>query len=395
MDHAQRKHQTAAERVRVQNIFRQKVMTLERTLSDEERISWLQLSLTENVGPVTFRDLLSRFATATEAIKNLPDLSRRGGRRQPLKLYSRSRAEDDIARALAVKARWVVAGEQGYPTYLRHIHGSPPLLCVSGRFELAQVETAAIVGARNASAMGLKFTRMLAAGLAEAGYVVASGLARGIDTAAHQASVSKATAAVVAGGIDYYYPPENEKLQREIAERGLLISEMVPGTAPKAEHFPRRNRIISGMSRAIIVVEAALRSGSLITARFAAEQGRDVFAVPGSPLDPRCEGANRLIKDGAQILTSAEDAIQALQGASQPRNPIFLEPDTTAPLPEPDTSEEGRTRVITLLSPTETHLDDITRESGLTPQMVAAIILELELAGRVTRQAGGTVALLV
>jgi DNA processing protein len=339
--------------------------------------------------------LMSRFATATEAIQNLPELSRRGGRRQPLKIYGRSRAEDDIARAHAVKARWVAAGEQGYPTYLRHIHGSPPLLCVSGRLELAQVECASIVGARNASAMGLKFTRMLAAGLAEAGYVVTSGLARGIDTAAHQASVNKATAAVVAGGIDYYYPPENEKLQREIAERGLLISEMVPGTAPKAEHFPRRNRIISGMSRAVIVVEAALRSGSLITARFAAEQGREVFAVPGSPLDPRCEGANRLIKDGAQILTSAEDAIQALQGASQPRNPIFLEPDTAAPLPETETSAEDRARVITLLSPTETHLDDITRESGLAPQTVAAIILELEVAGRVTRHAGGTAALLV
>ncbi len=369
-------------------------MTSASELDDHERISWLQLSLSENVGPITFRELIQRYGTATQALEALPSLAMRGGRRNPIKPYARSKAEEHIAVAAARAASLVVAGEAGYPPYLRHIHGAPPVLWVQGQKELAARDAVAIVGARNSSALGLKFTRMIAVKLANQGLLVVSGLARGIDTAAHQASIDYGTLAVVAGGIDYFYPPENEKLQRDISERGLLISEMVPGMAPKAEHFPRRNRIISGISRAIVVIEAAMRSGSLITARFAAEQGRDVFAVPGSPLDPRSEGTNRLIKDGAAILTSADDVIEALQHVGQPRSQIFLEPTGSAAIAEPEPSPSDRESIISLLSPTDTNLDDLIRESGLAAETVLVVLLELELAGRVQRQAGGSVALL-
>ena len=266
------------------------------------------------------------------------------------------------------------------------------MLCVSGNFDLADTDTVAVVGARNASALGRKFTRMIAGTLAENHIVVASGLARGIDTAAHEASLSLGTAAVLAGGIDHIYPPENAKLQKEISERGLLISEMPPGMIPRAEHFPRRNRIISGVSRATIVVEAALRSGSLITARFAADQGRDVFAVPGSPLDPRCEGCNRLIRDGAQILTSVQDVLDALKLVSPPRAHVFLE--TADADQHVTTSDDDRAHLLTFLSPTETHVDDLIRESRLPAEAVSALILELELAGRVMRTTGGRVSLI-
>jgi DNA processing protein len=369
-------------------------MAIDRVLSDEERLSWLQLSLSENIGPVTFRELITRLGTATDAIKALPELAKRGGRQMSPKICSRQTAELHIANATAAGATFVVAGERGYPPYLRHIHGSPPLLCVAGNLDLAATDSVAIVGARNASALGMKFTRMVAERLAGAGLLVVSGLARGIDTAAHQASFQHGTAAVVAGGVDHFYPPENEKLQRDIAARGLLISEMVPGTAPKAEHFPRRNRIISGMSRAVVVVEAAMRSGSLITARFAAEQGRDVFAVPGSPLDPRCQGTNRLIRDGATILTSADDVLESLQSAGLPRGELFLEREVESINTLSEPNGDDRDHLVSFLSPTETPIDDLIRESGLGAEIVAAILLELEVAGRVIRQPGGLVALL-
>ncbi len=291
-----------------------------RKLSEAERIAWLRLSRTDQVGPVTFHDLVSRYGSASAALEALPELARRGGRNRPLSIYPLARAEAEFAQAERLKARFVVPGERGYPPFLRHVHGAPPILCVAGILDLADGDSVGIVGARNASALGLKFTRMIAATLAAHHIVVVSGLARGIDTAAHDAALEYGTIAVLAGGIDHIYPPENAKLHAAIAERGLLVTEMPPGTIPKAEHFPRRNRIISGLSRAVIVVEAALRSGSLITARFAAEQGRDVFAVPGSPLDPRAEGCNRLIRDGAQILTSIDDVMDALNTVAPPRN---------------------------------------------------------------------------
>jgi DNA processing protein len=366
-------------------------MQPQRRLSDEERINWLRLARTENVGPVTFHALVSRFGTAGAAIDALPDLSARGGRARPIAVYARNRAEDDLATVHRLKAKVVAAGEIGYPPFLRHVHAAPPLLYVAGNLDLVDMDSVGVVGARNASALGLKFSRMIARTLVENHMLVVSGLARGIDTAAHEASLDQATAAVLAGGLDHIYPPENAKLHQAIAERGVLITEMPPGTAPKAEHFPRRNRIISGMSRAVVVVEAALRSGSLITARFAAEQGRDVFAVPGSPLDPRAEGCNKLIKDGAQILTSVDDLVQSLRMIPPPRTDVFLEQE------QPDTlleiSNSDRDHLLTFLSPTETHIDDLIRESRMPTDVVTAIVLELEIAGRVVRASGGRLAL--
>lgn len=362
-----------------------------RKLSEEERIAWLRLARTDQVGPVTFHDLLHRFGSASAAIAALPDLARRGGRGRPLAIYPLARAEAEFSRAQQLRASFVVPGERGYPPFLRHVHAAPPVLCVAGNLDLADIDSVGVVGARNASALGLKFTRMIAATLSANSIVVASGLARGIDTAAHEASLQHGTIAVLAGGIDHIYPPENARLHALIAERGLLVSEMALGTVPKAEHFPRRNRIISGISRAIIVVEAALRSGSLITARLAAEQGRDVFAVPGSPLDPRAEGCNRLIRDGAQILTSIEDVMEALNMVAPPRTGIFLE--SAGVVPHTETSESDRDHLLSFLSPHETHVDDLIRESGLDPQIVTALLLELEIAGRIIRARGGRVAL--
>ncbi len=368
-------------------------MNERRQLSDEERLNWLRLAQTENVGPVTFHHLIGTYSTATRAIEALPELSARGGRRRPLQVCSRAVAEQILANAAAIGAKFVVAGEPGFPPDLQHIPSAPPLICVSGRLELSETNGVAIVGARNASALGLKFTRMLARGLVEAGFLVVSGLARGIDTAAHEASLSAQTAAVLVGGLDHFYPPENEKLQRAIAERGLLISEMPPGTAPKSEYFPRRNRIISGMSKAVIIVEAAIRSGSLITARFAAEQGRDVFAVPGSPLDPRCEGTNKLIKDGAAILTSVDDVLQSLNVPPLFSRGMLFENDRPLAILPTNISDGEREHVATLLSPSPVMTDELIRESGLAAEQVVTILLELELAGRALRHAGGRVSL--
>lgn len=367
-------------------------MSAPRRLSDSERVSWLRLARTEQVGPVTFQNLLQRYGAPDRALAALPDLARRGGSRKPFVIYSQSQAEDEISAAQSFKVHLVVPGERGYPPLLRFIHGAPPLLCVAGNLDLADMDSVGLVGARNASALGLKFTRIIAGLLAQNHMLVASGLARGIDTAAHEASLAHGTAAVLAGGIDHVYPPENAKLQQQIAERGLLISEMPMGTAPKAEHFPRRNRIISGMSRAIVVVEAAVRSGSLITARFAAEQGREVFAVPGSPLDPRAEGCNRLIRDGAQIVTSAEDVLEGLRAIPMLANAVFLEPDAQSYESE-EVRDSDRTHLLSFLSPSETHVDDLIRESRLSADVALAILLELEIAGRVTRSPGGRVAL--
>jgi DNA processing protein len=363
-----------------------------RLLDDEQRLDWLQLIQSENVGPATFRQLINRYGSAAEGLRNIPELSRKGGLVRPLRLYSRDAAAEDIARAANIGARFVAAGEAGYPPMLRQADGAPPLLCVLGDLALADREAVAIVGARNASAIGRKFARQLAAELGEAGYLIVSGFARGIDTAAHEAALSRGTAAVMAGGIDHIYPAENETLYRDMAKRGLLMTEMVPGTYPNAEHFPRRNRIISGMARATLVVEAAIRSGSLITARLAADQNREVFAVPGSPLDPRCEGTNRLIREGATLLTKARDVIDVLMSMPPPENDnVFLEPATVAA--EEDLPRELRARVATLLSPSAVEIDDLIRESGAPAEAVIAILLELELAGRVQRHAGHRVSL--
>ncbi len=293
-------------------------------LTGKERRDWLRLSLSENIGPATFGKLVARFGTATLALEALPGLSAKGGMRRPLRIAGLDFVNEVMDKAESCGAHYVMPGEVGYPEFLRHTEGAPTFLCIKGNAELANRSAIGIVGSRNASAVGRKFTRQLAAELGEAGHVIASGLARGIDTAAHEASLATGTIAVVAGGIDVIYPPENDKLHAEICNHGLMVSEMIMGSVPKAEHFPRRNRIISGLSRAVVVVEAALRSGSLITARLAAEQGRDVYAVPGSPLDPRSEGTNKLIRQGATLLTSARDILEDIQSEFTPvHKPVF------------------------------------------------------------------------
>jgi len=282
-------------------------------LSDRQRLSWLRLIRSENVGPATFRALVNQFGGAEAALHALPALSRRGGR-PSIRVFTEAEAEAEAELAAAARAgaRLVFMGEKGYPPALSHVDAPPPLLYAKGRLELADGPIVAMVGARNGSAIGQKLTRQLATELGLEGFVIASGLARGIGTAAHLASLERGSIAVLAGGIDVVYPPENADLQRAIGEQGLLLSERGPGFAPRGKDFPRRNRLISGISLGVVVVEAAERSGSLITARFAGEQGREVFAVPGSPLDPRSAGTNNLLKQGACLVTSARDIVEAL-----------------------------------------------------------------------------------
>lgn len=296
-----------------------------------------------------------------------------------------------MANAERIGARFLCSIEPAYPALLRQADTAPPLLCIKGDETLLGRSCVAIVGARNASALARKFSRQLAREIGGEGHVIVSGLARGIDTAAHDAALETGTIAVIAGGLDVIYPPENAALHAAIGERGLIVSEQVPGTEPKADFFPRRNRIISGLSRALIVVEAALRSGSLISARFAAEQGREVFAVPGSPLDPRCEGTNRLIRDGATLLMSARDVLETLDGDGQ-RQMSFFEPDPPPlPLRVPDAADMRH--LLELLSPNPIDTDDLARESGLDAATLSALLLELSLAGRITRHADGSVSL--
>lgn len=359
-------------------------------LSDEERRDWLRLSRSENVGPSTFKTLLKRFRTAGEALRALPDLTRKGGLSRPPRIYGKEAAERDLANAAAIGARFIAMGEPDYPPLLREADTAPPLICAKGDLTLLGKSGVAIVGARNASAIARKFTRQMAREIGGEGHVIVSGLARGIDTAAHEASLDTGTIAVVAGGIDVIYPPENAALHAAIAERGVIVSEQVPGTEPKADFFPRRNRIISGIARALVVVEAAVRSGSLITARFASEQGRDVFAVPGSPLDPRCEGTNRLIRDGATILLSARDVIDQLTDQPRSRQMSFFEPDPPPLLPRETDPAEAK-RLLELLSPTPIDTDDLMRESGLDASTLSALLLELSLAGCITRHPNGAV----
>ena len=285
-------------------------------LDDQERLDWLQLIRTDSIGPITFHRLIKKYGSAAEALTALPELSSNAGRKKPLRAASRDEAQEELNRADEINARLISFCEPDYPQMLAAIPDPPPVIYLCGHASLFEKPAVAIIGARNASAVGRKIARTLAAGLGEADVTVVSGLARGIDGAAHDASIESGTIAVVAGGVDVIYPPEHEELTRAIASRGALISERPPGYQPTARDFPRRNRLISGLSRGVIVVEAAAKSGTLITARFALEQGREVFAVPGSPLDPRCQGANKLIRDGAMLVQEAQDVLDVLAAQS-------------------------------------------------------------------------------
>jgi DNA processing protein len=354
-------------------------------LSDAERRDWLKLSRTENVGPVTFDQLIQRFGTAGKALTALPDLARRGGR--AIRLADERAVDKELADGAALGARLIAACEPAFPQALAALDPPPPLIWVRGRPELLERPCVAIVGARVASAAGQRFARGLAAELGQSGHVIVSGLARGIDGAAHEGALPTGTVAVLGGGVDDVYPPEHGGLYARIAETGCVVSESEPGRAAVARDFPRRNRIISGLSRAVVVVEAELRSGSLITARLAAEQGREVLAVPGSPLDPRAKGTNDLIRQGAALCEGADDVLRALEGLRGFREP---ERGYGAQLgPEPD--DALRREVAALLSPTPVSRDEIVRATGAAPAAVFAALVELSLAGRCELLPGGMV----
>ncbi|WP_291843800.1 DNA-processing protein DprA [Bradyrhizobium sp.] len=362
-------------------------------LSDTERLHRLRLIRSDNVGPRTFNSLIAHFGNAQAALERLPDLARRGGATRSGRICGEDEARAELAAAGKIGVALVAPGEAAYPPRLATLDDAPPLLGVRGAPEALMGPMIAIVGSRNASGAGLKFAGQLARDLGEAGFVVISGLARGIDQSAHRATIGSGTVAVLAGGHDRIYPAEHEDLLAALLERGGAISEMPLGHIPRARDFPRRNRLISGASLGVVVVEAAHRSGSLITARMAAEQGREVFAVPGSPLDPRAAGANDLIKQGATLVTEAGDVIDAVAPIME--RPLALgagEPDGE-PL-DFETDAGDRDRIIGLLGPSPVSLDDLIRMAGTSPASVRAVLLELELAGRLERHGGGLVSLI-
>jgi DNA processing protein len=305
-------------------------------------------------------------------------------------LRSRQDAEREIATVEKLGARFLALGQGLYPRLLAELEDAPPLLIAKGNFNLLDRQAVAIVGARNASAAACRFARGLAHDLGQQELVVVSGLARGIDSAAHDGAIETGTIGIIAGGIDIFYPPENEARQKAMSERGLVLAEMPPGTEPRARHFPYRNRIIAGMTSGTVVVEAAPRSGSLITARLAGEAGREVMAVPGSPLDPRAQGCNQLIRDGATLVQNAADVVEAIRPyAAQVRSP----PAAYEPSPEPSDGHDALRTVEELLGPSPVPVDEIIRLSGAQSGAVQMALLELDLAGRLDRHAGGRVSL--
>ncbi|MGE8103651.1 DNA-processing protein DprA [Allorhizobium sp. NPDC080224] len=368
-------------------------------LTDRQRIAWLRLIRSDNVGPATFRDLINHFGSAETAIEALPELSRRGGSTRSIRIATVGEAEREIDTATRFGARFIGIGEPDYPAALRQIDAAPPLIAAKGDLEVASLPAVGIVGSRNASISGAKFAAMMAGEIGRAGYTIVSGLARGIDASAHRASLDTGTIAAMAGGLDQPYPPENIDLLDQICSgRGLAISEMPFGWEPRARDFPRRNRLIAGVALGVVVIEAAARSGSLITARLAGEFGRQVFAVPGSPLDPRCEGTNGLLKDGATVTTRPQDVLQALAPVSE--LDLFSPNEADEPADEagdrplaPPPNDDERLVIVQALGPTPVEIDDIIRHTALPASSVYLVLLELDIAGRLERHAGGFVSL--
>ena len=360
-------------------------------LTDEQRIDWLRLIRAENVGPRTFRTLIRQYGSAKHTIEHLPDLARRGGS-GGLKILSRDEAAKEIAASARIGVKYVGVGEAEYPPLLRETDDAPPLLAVRGEIAMLSAPCVAMVGSRNASAAGARFAGLLARDLGEAGFIIVSGLARGIDIASHRASLSTGTIAVLAGGHDKPYPPEHAEFLNELVEKGAAVSEMPLGWEPRARDFPRRNRIIAGLALGAVVVEAAERSGSLITARLALEENREVFAVPGSPIDPRAGGTNRLLRQGATLVTSAIDVIEVLKpilGTTLP--PVIREPVHDRETEPAQTDDPLRARVHRLLGTAPVSVDDLVREAKTSAAAVQNVLLELELAGRLERHGGGLV----
>lgn len=366
-----------------------------RLLSVSERLDWLRLIRSENVGPIIFFQLIEHFGSAGAALTALPDLARRGGSKASTRICDKPAAEREIEALDKIGGHLVAWGEDGYPAPLAATDDPPPVIAVRGRTNLFKRPAVAVVGARNASANGRRFAQTISRDLGEAGIVVASGLARGIDAAAHEGAIGSGTVAVVAGGIDVVYPAENTALYERIADQGVIIAEEPFGTVPHARHFPKRNRIISGVAMGVVVVEAASRSGSLITARLGLEQGREVFAVPGSPLDPRCRGTNDLIRRGATLTESAADVLEQIGGMLRPASAPRKEATHAGPQPQFDERElaSARSKIAESLGPTPVQVDEIVRQCQLSPAVVAAILLELELAGRLDRHPGHQVSL--
>lgn len=366
----------------------------------QEAFDRLRLIRSENIGPVTYQQMIRRFGSAARALEAIPDMAKRGGGRSP-RIAEPKQIESEIKAVRKLGARFLFLGDAAYPALLTEIGNPPPALIWQGQLGLLRRPIVAMVGARNASAAACRFARDLANGLVEAGVTIVSGLARGIDTAAHQGSLNKATIGVIAGGLDIFYPPENKDIQRSIAERGLLMAEQPPGTEPRARHFPYRNRIIAGLARGTVVVEAAPRSGSLITARLAAEAGRQVMAVPGSPLDPRSRGCNMLIREGANLVQSADDILELIHHfddrvdspsvSGELRDNCKISDPAPSGLPE--AQHLDRASLVPLLSVTPVAIDELVRQSGLPPASVQFALLELELAGRLSRHAGARVSL--
>ncbi len=374
-----------------------------QSLTERERFDRLRLARTDSVGPANYRRLLHRFGSAEEALARLPDLSKRGGRAKPLAPPPIKAIEAELEAAAKLGARYLYLGEAGYPEPLAATDDAPMALIVLGNVERLHLQTVAIVGARNASANGIRLARELGRGLAAAGWCVASGLARGIDGAAHQGALAAGpdgagTIAVVAGGVDNIYPAENEALRQAILDQGgTIVSEMPPGFRPRDIHFPRRNRIISGLSRGVVVVEAALRSGSLITARIANEQGREIMALPGSPLDPRCRGANRLIREGAALVEETEQVLEVLTGLRHsPQVPETTAEDFDQPIDntQKNSVDQVRDLVLSRLGPSPVAVDELLRQCQSSPPIIGQVLLELDLAGRLERHPGNRVSLL-
>lgn len=359
-----------------------------RPVTDAERADWLRLARTSSVGPVTFFQLLARYKSAAKALEGLPDLARKAGRKRPLKAPDAALIEAELEATNRHGAQVLTALDPAFPPLLRALDPPPPILTALGNTDLVTQPAIAIVGARNASAAGRKLARDLSADLGRAGYVTVSGLARGIDGEAHAASLQTGTIAVLGGGVDHIYPPQHERLYAEIAAKGLILSESPFGHRATAKDFPRRNRIITGCALGVVVMEAAERSGSLISARTAGEQGREVMAVPGSPLDPRAAGTNRLIRSGAALVRHAEDVLEVVNSLplhrveAAPLAPLGPEPGEDPPRSQIDAVREG-------LGYSPMPIDEIARAAGIGAARCMAILMELELAGQAATLPGG------
>lgn len=379
-------------------------------LTEAERMARVRLIRSENIGPATFHGLITRYGTATQALDALPEIAARAGRRK-LRIAPQSDAEREWTALARLGGDFLIVGDRDYPAPLAAISQAPPVLATVGRRDLLARPMLGVVGARNASANGRTFCRQIVAAVGDAGIVVVSGLARGMDGEAHRASLATGTIAVVAGGIDIFYPPENRELQAAIGQEGLVIAEAPLGAEPMARHFPRRNRIISGLSLGVLVIEAQVRSGTLITARLAGEQGREVFAVPGFPLDPRARGANRLLREGATLVETADDIIEPLltahglaasgnPGMPEGPSPMFaahdgIMDDVAGADGMPDDMDQARDTLLAALSAEPSPADHLMRVADIDAPAFHAAMLELEIAGRVTRHAGNRFSLVL